>query len=147
MNRLLWLFLLSSASLVLFLSWLPNPIISTYGFFPKAVGQWVDADANINIRTAVPFLAMGLMAGCWLVLTRQPWQRWIGFGLGFAGIVFVAEVGQLPLPHRHFDWEDIAWGTTGAFGGMLLGGMITYTITQLLRLQQHQQKVVKLPAE
>lgn len=117
--------------LVCYLSWLPNPRISTYGFFPKAVGQWVDADANMNLRTAIPFLAMGVLAGCWLVATRQPWQRWVGFVLGFMGIVFVAEVGQLQIPNRHFDWGDIAWGSIGALAGITLGTVGTWFLIRL----------------
>lgn len=135
---MLYLLLLLGASVVCFLSWLPSPQLSAYGFFPKEIGHWVDAYENMNLRTAVPFLLMGLLAGVWLVFTGQSWQRWVGLCLGFMGIVFVAEVGQLHLPYRHFDWGDIGWGTTGALAGMALGAVFAYLIS-LLRLSRFTQ--------
>ena len=120
---LLYALLLGGAAIICFLSWLPNPRISTYGFFSQEIGHWVDADAHVNNRTAIPFLAMGLFSGVWLVFTKQPLQQWIGVCLGFMGIVLVAEMGQLHLPNRHFDWGDIAWGTAGGLGGMVVGAV------------------------
>ena len=128
MNRLLTTILIVGAAIICYLSWLPNPHLSTYGFFPAAIGQWVDADAHVNNRTAIPFLPLGLLSGVWLVLTKQPLQQWVGLCLGFMGIVLVAEMGQLDLPNRHFDWGDIAWGTAGALGGMALGAVFASLI-------------------
>lgn len=128
MERMLSILILFCIITIFLFSWFPNPRISTYGFFPQALGQWVDADANINLRTAIPFLGMGLFSGIWLVFTRQHWLYWVGCGLGFLSIVFVAEVGQLVLPNRHFDWGDVAWGTAGALGGMAIGACLGYLI-------------------
>ena len=130
-SSLFYFSLLLGAGIVCFLSWLPNPIISSYGFFPHQVGHWVDADANINIRTAVPFLFMGLLAGVWLLFTRQAWQRWVGVFFGLVSIAFIAEAGQLWLPYRHLDWGDIGWGTAGALAGMALGAVFAYLVALL----------------
>lgn len=130
---LIYLSLLLGAALIFLLSWLPNPRISTYGFFPALLGQWVDAGANVNIRTAVPFVLLGLLSSVYLGITRQHWSHWVGLTLGFVSVVFVAELGQLHLPQRHFDWCDITWGTLGALAGMTTGGIMAKLLI-LLRL-------------
>jgi hypothetical protein len=120
----LYALFLTGSLLICLLSWLPNPRISLYGHWPSRLGQWVDADANVNTRTAVPFVGLGLLAGAWLAITRHHW-RWWGFtGAGFLGIVALAELGQSFLPNRHPDWGDVVWGGVGAFVGMLLGAGI-----------------------
>lgn len=131
MSRIISVFILTGAAIICYLSWLPSPRLSIYGFFTEELGRWVDADANMNIRTAVPFLCLGLMSGLWLVFTRQPGQRWVGLCLGFMGIALVAEAGQLEIPDRHFDWGDIAWGTAGALAGMASGAVFAYLVALL----------------
>lgn len=106
--------------IILYLSWLPHPNLSGYGLLPDWLARWTDADDNMNVRTAVPFVFLGLCGGAWLIRTGQVWHRWFITWLALVLVVIVAEAGQLMLPLRHFDWGDISWGAAGAWGGMAL---------------------------
>ena len=116
--------LLIGAVIVFYLSWLPNPDLSIYGILPGWLARWTDAQENQNIRTAVPFLLLGLLSGVWLLISKQRWKSWLSIWLLLVAMVSVAEVGQLLIPLRHFDWGDIMWGGTGAGTGMSLPGII-----------------------
>ncbi|GAB3904421.1 hypothetical protein GCM10028803_33840 [Larkinella knui] len=100
------------------LSWLPNPHLSKYGFLPARLAYWTDADANMNVRTAVPMVFLGLFSGIWLISRKYGGYWWAGIWLALVLIILIAEVGQLALPRRHFDWGDVMWGALGALGGI-----------------------------
>jgi len=110
---------------ILFFSWVPNPNIGLLPIFPAWLGKWTNA--NGNLRTAVPFLALAKMGEICYVGTPNPKQKRTILFLGLAGVVLVAELGQLFLPKRHFDWADIGWGLAGTSLGMVAG----YGIKQL----------------
>jgi glycopeptide antibiotics resistance protein len=98
---------------VLYFSWLPDPNIGSRGYFPDWLGAWINR--NGNLRTAVPFVALGAL-GEWLVSRRR--RGWV---LGtLLALVLVAELGQLALPGRTFDWGDVAWALAGSVAGMAL---------------------------
>jgi hypothetical protein len=115
---LIYVAILATIGIVFFLSWLPNPNLGKYGFLPGRLAHWTDANSNMNLRTAVPLVLLGLFSGIWLNITRQEWYWWIATWLGLVIVVLIAEAGQLVLPKRHFDWGDVMWGALGAFGGM-----------------------------
>jgi glycopeptide antibiotics resistance protein len=96
---------------VLYFSWLPDPNIGSLPYFPDGLGAWINHYGNL--RTAIPFVALGAL-GEWLVGRRR--RGWV---LGtLLALVLVAELGQLALPGRTFDWGDVAWALVGAVGGM-----------------------------
>lgn len=74
----------------------------------------------MNLRTAIPLVFLGVFSGIWLVLKRHKWPGWIGVWATLVLVVAIAEVGQLVLPRRHFDWGDIVWGALGAGVGMAI---------------------------
>lgn len=115
---LIYLAILATIALVFLLSWLPSPRLSKYGFLPARLAYWTDAGANMNKRTAIPLIFLGIFSGVWLQITRQEWYWWLFAWLGLVVVVFIAEAGQLVLPKRNFDWGDVAWGAIGALGGM-----------------------------
>lgn len=109
---------------VFFFSWIPQPRLELTTLLPDWLSRWTDNDANMNLRTAIPFVFLGLVAGSWLANTRQPVSRWVLAWLALVLVVGIAEAGQLFRPLRHFDWGDIGWGSVGAAIGLLLAGGI-----------------------
>ncbi len=108
------------AGLVLYLSWLPWPQLRSAGLLPAWLTTWSDQAANENIRTAVPFLGLGLLMGGWL-LDHGGW-RWrsgLGAWAALTGLALLAEAGQLLLPHRSCDPADVLWGAGGGLAGLL----------------------------
>ncbi len=110
--------------LVFFLSWIPQPRLELLALLPDWLTRWTDNDANMNVRTAIPFLFLGLVAGIWLVSTHRPRQSWGLVWLALVLVVGLAEAGQLFRPLRHFDWADIGWGAVGAAVGLLVVGSL-----------------------
>lgn len=107
-----------SVASVFYFSWLPSPRLALSGVLPDWLSRWTDSNIYMNIRTAVPFVLLGLLGGLWVVYTKQPWYFWILVWLGLVFIVMLAEAGQLFLPLRHFDWGDVLWGASGALAGI-----------------------------
>lgn len=107
-----------SVASVFYFSWLPSPRLILSGVLPEWITKWTDTNANMNVRTAVPFVLLGLLGGLWVVKTKLPWYSWIIVWLGLVSVVILAEIGQLFLPLRHFDWGDVLWGALGALAGI-----------------------------
>ncbi len=80
----------------------------------------------MNLRTAVPFVLLGLVGSSWILFTKRTWYWWLIVWLMLTGIVGIAELGQLGLPDRHFDWGDIMWGCIGALIGMGIVGLTRF---------------------
>ncbi|RZM11708.1 MAG: hypothetical protein EOO88_46520 [Pedobacter sp.] len=116
--------------IVCFLSWLPTPNLGVYGILPRWITQWTDNTANMNTRTAIPLALLGTCCGLWLVQGKRTWANWVVMWLVLIAIVGIAELGQLMLPHRHFDWGDISWGSIGACGGLSLIAFIRFIYTR-----------------
>ena len=107
-------------ALVFFFSWLPKPALSEQVPMPVAMASWVDGDANWNLRTAVPFLLLGALAGAGLWgRGARPIKWWLAW-LGMVLVGCVAEWGQLFIAERHCDPGDVAWAATGAAAGLLM---------------------------
>lgn len=109
---------LVGAGLVLYLSWRTHPRMEDVGFIPEWVSAWADERRNDTLRTAVPFVALGWLAGGWLWGQRRPWRQWPWAWAALVLLVIVAEVGQLFRPERSFDPADIGWGAAGALLGL-----------------------------
>lgn len=121
---LLYGLMVTGIGLVFFFSWIPQPRLELTALLPAWLSRWADQDANMNLRTAIPLLFLGLVAGIWLVSTRRSGQSWALTWLGLVGVVALAEAGQLIQPLRHFDWGDIGWGAVGSAAGLLLAGVL-----------------------
>ncbi len=114
----LGLFLVIGVAFVFYLSWLPKPQLGLMWFIPNWLARWTDANENVAIRTSVPFIILGAAIGIWLLKNDHSWNYWLASWLGLVSVVVIAEIGQLFLPKRSFDWWDIAWGSLGALIGM-----------------------------
>jgi glycopeptide antibiotics resistance protein len=100
---------------IFYFSWVPSPDLRTTGLLPHWLALWTER--NHNLRTAVPFFALGFCAVYW---KKRPSTEMLLF-LCFV-LVLLAECGQLYLPGRHFDIRDIGWGVVGGILGFDAGG-------------------------
>ncbi|WP_245326128.1 hypothetical protein [Hymenobacter wooponensis] len=91
---------------------------------PSWLGQWADADSNDRIRTGIPFVFLGLVVGAWLSAEGYLWYWWGMALLALSAVVVIAELGQLFLPQRFFDWGDILWGIVGGASGLAAAAVI-----------------------
>ncbi len=130
-SRLVPFLLLIGTGLIFLLSWLPDPGLGNYKFLPDWLARWTDAQVNDNIRTAVPLVFLGFVAGGWLALKKRPFPWWFGVWSGLVGVVLIAEIGQLFLPARNFDWGDVAWGAVGSLVGMGMAALLAWGLSWL----------------
>jgi glycopeptide antibiotics resistance protein len=132
---ILYILLITGVLLTLYLSWIPQPDLSKLWYMPVWLGRW--SNAHDTLRTAVPFIYLGLFSGALLYLKKRPFRWWFYSWLGFVALVSIAEFGQVFLPHRVFDWRDIVWGTLGAIIGLVTAFLISICVktlqTSLLR--------------
>lgn len=95
---------------VLYISWLESPRLSLNNWLPEWITDWTDKNQNQNSRTAIPFIFISIITGIKLIYTKATYLVWVIYGGCFIALVFLAEVGQLFIPLRAFDWGDIFWG-------------------------------------
>jgi hypothetical protein len=107
---------------VFYLSWLPDPDIGLQPYFPRWLGEWTNA--NANLRTAIPFIFLGNAMEVWFYKSERSFRRrWTIIFICMAAVI-IAETGQLFLPKRHFDLLDISWGFVGSVVGICGGAGI-----------------------
>ena len=123
MKTILLLLVVACISSVFFFSWLPNPDLGTETYVPKWLLDW--SNTYYNLRTAVPFVAIGFL----LELVRR--QKKIigkirnGFRLFVENtaislaVVCIAEGGQFILENRNPDFMDVFFGIVGSIVGSL----------------------------
>jgi hypothetical protein len=99
---------------VFYFSWLPNPSFVNQSYLPRWLVYW--ADVYVQLRTAVPFLAIGFLVQ--FLCKPHSFFTWKGFLFAFL-VVLIAEGGQFFLPDRHPDVMDIVFGALGTLVGML----------------------------
>jgi glycopeptide antibiotics resistance protein len=119
---------LFGAALVFYFSWLPNPNIGIKSYFPHWLGEWTNK--NGNLRTAVPFVFLGFLLEIGFVDYQDIRKKRLIILAILITIVFVAELGQLYLPLRHFDIEDILWGIFGSILGLYAGKIAKRTFSR-----------------
>jgi glycopeptide antibiotics resistance protein len=110
--------------LVFYFSWKPTPDIETSWYMPGWLADW--SNEYGRLRTGVPFVFMGLM----LSFSGKNYNMYV---LGMLVLVTVAELGQLWLSDRHFDWMDIVDGVLGGVLGLLVGKVSSATLTHLVK--------------
>lgn len=96
---ILFLIFLLGALVVFYFSWKGNPDLEESWWMPHWVVVW--GNENFNLRTAVPFVGMGLMLG---YMIRRRFLYFLCCWLAMVALVVIAEVGQLYLPGRSFDF-------------------------------------------
>jgi glycopeptide antibiotics resistance protein len=121
---------------VFFLSWIPDPALVRCSWVPAEIGQW--ADRHVTLRTGVAMVPLGLVLGIGLVGTQQKLRAWLLGGISLTAVVVVAELGQLLLPRRVFDFKDILWGTAGAITGL---GLAKLTSAWVLKVKRARSRV------
>ena len=126
-------FLLTGVIFIFYLSWLPDPMLSKYDLLPDWLARWTDAQENDTLRTAVPFVGLGLLTGSYLAAIGSTWRWWLYNWVGLILIVLIAEIGQLALPYRIFDWNDVAWGIIGSLAGLFCMSFLFIIIRLLTR--------------
>ena len=129
--RIIYFILFIGVGFILFLSWRPDYDFKHLWFIPGWLSEWTDNHANGNIRTAVPFLFMGLCSGFLPSLHPRPVYRWLIWWGILVAIVIIAEAGQLLIPTRFFSFEDIGWGATGALVGIVISILITSVLNRI----------------
>ena len=112
---------------VIVLSWLPSPRLAEQVPMPEFVGKWVDSHKHENLRTAVPFLFLGLLQGFRLLGKASGRKTWFRSWLWLVLLAWVAEAGQIPLPNRRFDFMDLLYGAGGGAVGLMIVLMIWST--------------------
>lgn len=129
--RLKIIVVLIGAGLIFYLSWVNNPDLAHVWFIPKWLGKWTDTRSHQNIRTAVPFVFLGLIIEFFDYPKRFSAVRWTVWWLVLVGVVVIAELGQLLRPFRTFSWSDIGWGAVGAFVGLLIGRILSSLVKRI----------------
>ncbi|MCB4799010.1 VanZ family protein [Neotamlana laminarinivorans] len=116
-----WGIFIFGVLVVLYFSWINSPRLELNQFVPKRIAVWADKHENDNIRTAVPLVCLGGLAGLYLITYRKRNAKsWLIIWGGLVGLVAIAELGQLALPLRSADWKDVFWGAVGAALGLIM---------------------------
>ena len=115
----------SLSTAVLFLSVKSSPAMSEIPWIPASLAGW--ADRNGDLRTAVPFIPLCLLAVLFLE-ARLKLKLGLSIRLGAAAgltLLLSAETAQLWLPGRTFSPADLAWGAAGVFAGCVAAGLVS----------------------
>ena len=115
--------IIAGIGVVFYFSWIPQPDFRALWFIPGWLARW--CNTHDTLRTAIPFIFLGLLSGFWLAATNRSWYWWLIAWLSFLMVVIIAETGQLFLPQRVFDWRDIVWGSVGTLSGLLAAALFS----------------------
>jgi len=99
--------------LCLYLAWRPSPKLSDLWFIPTEFARW--ADAQYNLRTAFPFVGLGFLGA---LVVGDSWCRLRLLAILLFAFSILLEVGQLFIPSRSPNFEDIFFGCAGALIGI-----------------------------
>jgi hypothetical protein len=114
------LLLLGSAALILYLSLRPSPNLEELDWIPRWLSKW--GDTHGELRTGVPFFVLSFYIGSEACLAfpksrSLPALMWLLGFYGLMALLFLAELSQIPMAHRHFTWGDIGFGCLGIILG------------------------------
>lgn len=108
---------------VFYFSWLSDPSLSSETYLPRWLLNW--SNQNYNLRTAVPFLALGFLLEIYTQhtsLDKLNNNKKLNFiqNIVFAVIIVcVAEGGQFIIQNRSPDLADVFFGIAGSIIGAL----------------------------
>lgn len=120
LSYIFYLLFVFGVILVFYFSWINSPRLALSGVLPKWISNWADSYENWTRRTAVPFVFLSILIGIRLIITKAPLKRWLLNYILLIFLVILAEFVQIFLPHRIFDWRDIAWGVIGSTFGLVI---------------------------
>jgi hypothetical protein len=112
---LLLIILLLVTLSVLYYSWLPNPSFKTETYLPNSLIQWTEEHGIL--RTGVPFVVLSIN----FILLNMKRITPIKIFLILFTLLLVAEIGQIFLKYRHFDFMDIWAGIIAILCGLGIG--------------------------
>lgn len=116
---------------IVYFSWIPSPRLTEVSWLPSWVSKW--ADENERLRTAVPFVGLGLVIGVAFIHQQQLWRKgWWQWWIILTGLAAGVELGQLALPRRVFDLIDIFWGSAGGGFGILAAFLAQFFLTRVM---------------
>lgn len=119
-QKIVLLILLLVIVVVFYFSWLPDPSLRSESYLPRWLLNW--SNRYYNLRTAVPFLAVGFLLEIYAQERNSNYAKNLSFvqNLGIAAIIVcVAEGGQFIIQKRNPDVMDIFYGIAGSFIGGL----------------------------
>jgi glycopeptide antibiotics resistance protein len=117
------LFILTIASIFYF-SWIPDSNLKSESYLPLWLLNW--ANSYFNLRTAVPFVALGFLLDACNSKKSSNKKRKSRAGVWFSNsvialfVVCLAEGGQFFILNRHPDVADVLFGFLGSQLGFLL---------------------------
>lgn len=104
-------------------------------WIPKALAQWADEPRYDEIRTAVPFSALGFLLGLITPLHRKGIIIMVLMAGSIALFLGLLEWAQMLLPSRNADWADVGWGWLGLGGSLVLGWGGNYLARRFLKMK------------
>lgn len=108
---------------IFYYSWLPNPSLASENYLPLWLRNW--SNIYFNLRTAVPFVGLGLLLEIWTLIATNKTSRSkrssrvINITIA-AFTVSIAEAGQFFIANRHPDCMDLLFGIVGSFLGICM---------------------------
>lgn len=121
---------------VFYFSWLPDPSFINENYLPKWIINW--SNQNYNLRTAVPFLAVGFLLEAYGddKNSNEAYNckkiNIIQNIVISAIIVCIAEGGQFLIQKRSPDFTDVFYGITGS----IIGSLSYYVLKKLKNAKQ-----------
>lgn len=122
-KRVLFIFVFVIAA-VFYFSWLPDPSFKNETYLPRWLLKW--SDHYYNLRTAVPFLAVGFLLEAFTqnkdsneIDYSKNWNFIQNIGISTI-IVCIAEGGQFLIQKRNPDLMDVFYGILGSLIGVFI---------------------------
>jgi len=113
-RRCCWLALAFGVASAVYLTLRPSSDLRTVWWIPYPVALWADYHGRTRNLAAYAILAMPVLV---LVRDRQAQLKWMA-ALGLLGTAL--EYGQLFIPTRWFEWQDIALSLAGLASSWIL---------------------------
>lgn len=135
-KKIVLFLLLFVVAAVFYYSWLPDHNMGSETYLPKWLLNW--SNDNYNLRTAVPFLAVGFLLEAYtqhLGSNGMNQDKNSNFmqNLGIATIIVcMAEGGQFLIQKRSPDLMDVFFGILGSF----MGGLGYYLVNMLMNVKR-----------
>jgi glycopeptide antibiotics resistance protein len=109
---------------IFYFSWIPDSNLKSETYLPLWLLNW--ANSYFNLRTAVPFVALGFLLDAYNSKKSSDKKRRSRAGVWFSNsvialfVICLAEGGQFFVLDRHPDLADVLFGFVGSQLGFLL---------------------------